>query len=65
MERQMDPLLIAAYSSTASGPASKTLKAEEAFYDRHGGRVLRRAFPMASVVGVAVALTVVVGLISQ
>ena len=54
----MDPLLIAAYSSTASGPASKARKAEEAFYDRHGGRVWR-AFPVASAVAVTVALVVV------
>ena len=48
----MDPLLVAAYSSTASRRASKTLKAEDAFYNRHGGRVLRRAFPAASAVAV-------------
>ncbi len=61
----MDPLLVAAYSSTASGPVSKTRKAEEAFYDRHGGRVLRRAFPAASAVAVTVALVVVAGLFGQ
>jgi hypothetical protein len=59
----MDPLLIAAYSSTGSGPAAKTLEAEEAFYDRHGGRGLRRAFPVASAVAVTVALVVAAGLI--
>jgi hypothetical protein len=61
----MDPLLVAAYSSTASGRVSKTLKAEEAFYNRHGGRVLRRAFPAASAVAVTVALVIVAGLIGQ
>ena len=61
----MDPLLVAAYSSTASGRVSKTRKAEEAFYSRHGGRVLRRAFPAASAVVATVALVVVAGLIGQ
>jgi hypothetical protein len=61
----MDPLLIAAYSSTGSGPASKTLKAEEAFYSRHGGRRLRHAFPAASAVAATVALVAIAGLISQ
>lgn len=61
----MDPLLIAAYSSTGSGPAAKTLKAEEAFYDRHGGRGLWPAFPVASVVAVTVALVMVAGVIGQ
>ncbi len=61
----MDPLLIAAYSSTASGPTAKTRKAEEAFYDRHAHPGLRRAFPAASAAVVMVALMVVAGLISQ
>lgn len=61
----MDPLLVAAYSSTASGRVSKTRKAEDAFYDRYGGRGLRRAFPAASAAVVMVALIVVAGLISQ
>jgi hypothetical protein len=65
MEEQMDPLLIAAYSSTAYGPASKTRKAEEAFYERHGGRVLRHAFPAASAAAVTVGLVILAGLIGQ
>ncbi len=62
----MDPLLIAAYSSTTFGPASKARKAEEAFYDRHGGQgLLRRAFPVASAVAVTVAVVVAAGLLGQ
>jgi hypothetical protein len=61
----MDPLLVAAYSSTGSGPAAKNRKAEEAFYDRHGGLVLRRAFPAASAVAVSVAFVALASLIGQ
>jgi hypothetical protein len=61
----MDPLLVAAYSSTASGPAAKHRKAEEAFYNRHGGRGLRGAFPAASAIVFTVALVAVAGLMGQ
>lgn len=60
----MDPLLVAAYSSTAPGRLTRTRKAEEAFYRRHGGPVFRRAFVAAPAV-VAAAAVVVAGLIGQ
>lgn len=61
----MDPLLVAAYSSTARRPVRKTGEAEDAFYDRHGGRWLRGTFPAASAVAVVIALVVVAGLAGQ
>jgi len=61
----MDPLLVAAYSSTASGNVARTRKAEDAFYDRHGGPVLGRAFPAASAVALTAAFVVVAGLLGQ
>ena len=61
----MDPLLVAAYSSTASGRPGKTRKAEDAFYNRHGGQVLRRAVPAASAVALTAAFVVVAGLLGQ
>lgn len=61
----MDPLLVAAYSSTVPGQVRRNRKAEDAFYARHGGRVLRRAFPAASAVAVVVLLVAVTGLAGQ
>ncbi len=61
----MDPLLVAAYSATAPGPLTRTRKAEDAFYRRHGGRFFRRAFAAAPAVVVATAVVVVAGLIGQ
>ena len=59
----MDPLLDAAYSSTAAGPP-KARKDEDAFYDRHGGRASGAPSrpPRRSP---SVALVVVAGLIGQ
>lgn len=61
----MDPLLVAAYSSTVPGKLTKDRKAEDAFYNRHGGRVLRRAFPAAPAIAVAAAVVVLAGLVGQ
>jgi hypothetical protein len=61
----MDPLLVATYSSTASGRPAKTRKAEDAFYDRHGGPVFRRAFPAVPAVALTAAFVVVAGLLGQ
>jgi len=64
MEGQMDPLLAAAaYSTTAATLSRKRRKDEDSFYERHGARGFRRAFPAAPAVATALALVVVVGLI--
>jgi hypothetical protein len=59
----MDPLLVAAYSST-SRKAGHARKNEDAFYQLHG-RAGRRFLPAASAVAVAGAVMIVAGLLGQ
>lgn len=54
----MDPLLVAAYSETGHGKPARTRKAEDAFYARYGGPVLRRAFPVVPVAAIVAAVAV-------
>ncbi len=62
----MDPLLAAAaYSTTAATLARKRRKDEDSFYERHGAKAFRRAFPAAPAVATAIALILVAGLIGQ
>ena len=61
----MDPLLVAAYSSTAPGRLARTRKSEDAFYRRHGGPVFRRVWSAAPAVAVAAAFVVAAGLFGQ
>ncbi|HET7717047.1 MAG TPA: hypothetical protein VFK86_15600 [Bauldia sp.] len=59
----MDPLFFAAYSSTAPGRLTRDRKVEDAFYRRHGGPILRRAFPAVPTLAIAAVFVVAAGLI--
>jgi len=66
MEAVMDPLLAAAaYSATAATLARKRRKDEDSFYDLHGRRGIRRAYPAASALVAMLAFVLVGGLIVQ